>query len=217
MGHWYPVFLNLKGEKCLVVGGGVVAERKVWSLLECGARVKVVSPQATPALLRLAAEGAIEFEQRAFKPCDLNDLRPGRGLIFGATDDEQVNRQVFEEAFFRGLAVNIADNPDLCTFIVPAVLRRGSLGIAVSTEGKSPLLARRIRERLEKFWSPEYEELVDLLGKCREKVLLEVKDIARRQAIFSHLVDDIVLPLAEKGRFEEAKERLRQCLSSSWE
>jgi len=217
MDCWYPVFLNLKGERCLVVGGGAVAERKVHSLLECGARVKVVSPRVSPSLLKLAAEGIIELEQRGFNPDDLNDLRPGRGLIFGATDDAQVNECVFNEALLRGLAVNIVDNPKLCTFIVPSVLRRGSLSIAVSTGGKSPLLARRIREKLEELWGPEYEELVELLGKCREKVLAEVKSETERQAVFSRLVDDIVFPLAEQGRFEEAKERLQQCLLSSWE
>lgn len=214
MKGWYPIFLNIAGETCLVVGGGEVAERKVCSLLECGARVKVVARRASPALRQLAAEGRIELKEADFNPSDLDLLRPGKSLVFIATNIREVNREVFNEAAARGLAANTADDPELCDFLVPAVVRRGSLHIAISTEGKSPLLARRIREKLESEFGPEYAELVELLGDFRNVVLKSGLVRSDRRKAFLELVDSDLLELIRRGEKELAKERVFQCLSS---
>ena len=214
MKGWYPIFLNIAGETCLVVGGGEVAERKVAALLEHGARVKVVARRASPALRQLAAQGKIELKESAFNPSDLERLKPGRSLVFIATDDREVNREVFAEADALGLAANTADDPELCAFLVPAVVRRGSLHIAISTEGKSPLLARRIREKLEAEFGPEYAVLVELLGDFRSLVMRSGLDQSDRRKAFQELVDSDLLELIRQGKKELAKERVFQCLSS---
>lgn len=214
MSHLYPVFLNIEGQNCLVIGGGAVAERKVSALLECGARVRVVAPRIEPGLRRLAELGRISLDETSYSPVFLDDLSPGRSLVFIATDDRQVNRQAYEDSVARGLTVNTVDDPELCTFYVPASVRRGSLSIAVSTEGKSPLLARRIRENLESQFGPEYSEYIDLLGECREKVLKSRLDDKSRRSLFAELIDSNLLELIRTGRKDLAKERAYQCLSS---
>ncbi len=163
----YPLFALLEGRPCLVVGGGAVGERKVRDLLQAGAQVTVVSRALTPGLGTLAEAGSIRFIQGDFKPEHLE----GMTLVVGATDDAEVNRRVSAAAQARGLFVNIVDAPDLCTFIVPAQVRRGPLTIAVSTGGASPALARRLREELEQRFGPDYGLYLRVLQAVRDRVL----------------------------------------------
>ena len=142
---YYPAFLDLRGRNCLVVGGGIIAERKVESLVECGARVMVVTREATNELAGLAQSSIIELRLRDYASDDL----AGMFLVVAATDDPAVQARIGTEAKERGLLVNVVDDPANCTFIVPAVSRRGELAIAISTGGRSPALAARIREKLE--------------------------------------------------------------------
>ncbi|HAY22062.1 MAG TPA: siroheme synthase, partial [Desulfobacterales bacterium] len=135
----YPVFLNIDGRPCLVVGGGAIGERKVQDLLLAGARVSVVSREATPTLLDLARRGEILYRQEDFTPEHLD----GMVLVIGATNNLQTNREISAAAQARGLPVNIVDAPALCTFIVPATVRRGELTLAIGTGGQSPALAKK--------------------------------------------------------------------------
>ena len=177
------------------MGGGAVAERKVESLLECGALVKVVTREATSALAELARSGSIELGLRDY----ISDDLLGIFLVIAATDDPTVQARIGSEAKERGLLVNVVDDPANCTFIVPAVARRGELSIAVSTGGRSPALAARIREKLEGLFGPEYEEWVDLLGQLRETLALRFPDAEERKAAWYRVVDSNCLELIRRG------------------
>jgi len=160
---YFPAFLDLRGRRCLVVGGGPIAERKVLALLDCGARVCVVSPVATRALAALALAGRLDHRPRPFRPADLR----GCALAVAASGREAVDRAVARAARARRVLLNAVDRPALCDLILPSVLRRGELQIAVSTGGRSPALARQIRQRLEPLFGPEYAALVERAGRER--------------------------------------------------
>ncbi len=195
----YPIFAVIENLPCLVVGGGPVAERKVQDLLEAGAQVTVVSQGLTPGLTALAAQGRIHYRKDAFKPEHLE----GAVLVIGATDDPEVNARVSQEAKARGIWVNIVDAPALCTFIVPAQVRRGSLTIAVSTGGASPALARRLRQYLEGLFGPEYGPYLDLLSAVREKILETGRGRPDNAALFHRLAAAPLRPALARGEPEE--------------
>ena len=205
---YYPACLDLRGRTCLVVGGGEVALRKVESLLECGARVLVVARRPSDGMASLAQEGKIEAAWRNYQT---NDLR-GVFLVIAATDDEAVQQRIGREANERELLVNVVDDPSNCSFIVPAVARRGELAIAVSTGGRSPALAARIREGLEIMFGPEYEEWVDLLGDLRATVAARFPDSEERKAVWYRIVDSNCVELIRRGEREKARERLAEIL-----
>ena len=165
--NYYPVFLNLKNKLCVVIGGGKVAERKIKSLVECEAHIKLISPEITEDLKKLWQEKKIKWEQRRYKEGDLK----GAFLVIAATSDKEVQKKIFKEAEERGIFCNVVDVPELCTFIVPSVIRRGELCIAISTSGASPALSRRIREKLEKEFSPSWEYHLKLIRHIRQEVL----------------------------------------------
>lgn len=200
----YFISLDLAGKECLVVGGGQVAERKVRSLLECGARVKVVSPEISSGLKDMFEEGKIAYRCGFYDTSDLE----GVFLVIGSTDREEVNRRVAADCSALNIIVNIVDDPGKSSFFVPAVVRRGSLTIAVSTDGKSPLLARKIREELEDAYGPQYGEFLDMLGDMREEIMNGISDSKDRRDIFENIVDDTVLKLLKEGRMDLVKERI---------
>ena len=185
---YYPIFLNLQGKRCLVVGGGEVASRKVQGLLDAGAVVVVVSPALTEPLLALAQQGAIQHDARPFQDNDV----AGCALVIGATNQPAVNEAVSQAARQRGIWVNIVDTPAACDFIAPAIVRRGALQIAISTGGNSPTLAQRIRAQLEQTYGPQYAELLAWLGQERERIRRQVVVPAARTAHYAQLVDDIL-------------------------
>jgi len=162
----YPVTLNLQGRRCLVVGGGAVALRKVEGLLSEGAKVTVVSPRPIPPIMDLASKTVIGLESRGYWPGEAS----GYSLVFAATDDREANRKVFEDAKAAGVWVNVADDPALCTFHLPARLQRGDLLVAVSTAGRAPFAARRLRELLEKRFGPGWAEWVKAAARFRKTV-----------------------------------------------
>src|SRR6059058_4368896 len=164
MPDYFPAFLDLRGRRCLVVGGGAVADRKVHGLLQCGARVTVVSPALVPALGRLVAAGRVEHRARAFRRIDAR----GCVLVVSATGVAEVDDAVAEAARRHGALVNAVDRPARCDFIYGSVLRRGELQIAVSTGGRAPALAREIRRRLEPVVGAEYAALVESVGRARQ-------------------------------------------------
>jgi precorrin-2 dehydrogenase / sirohydrochlorin ferrochelatase len=163
----FPIFLKMAGRACLVVGAGSVGEDKIRSLILTGARVQVVAPRATPAVLGWVGAGRLRWEARTFVPTDLE----GMFLVIAATSSVDVNDRVFGEARRRGVLCNVVDDPERCDFYYPAVVRRGKLQIAVSTSGQSPALAQRLRRELENQFGPDYTGWVDHLGKQRKQLL----------------------------------------------
>jgi len=163
---YYPVFLDIAGKKCVVVGGGDVAARKIARLLDCGARVCVVSPNLVPELEKLKKDRLIEHIQDEYRADYLNDA----ALVIGATDDEKINASISLDARARSVPVNIVDDPQKCDFILPSLIERGDLMIACSTGGQSPALARHLREELESVYGEEYTVLVSILGQLRTKM-----------------------------------------------
>jgi precorrin-2 dehydrogenase/sirohydrochlorin ferrochelatase len=191
----YPMMVDLTGRRCLVVGGGAVAERKVALLLQCGAGVEVVSPKVTARLGALAASGRLLLRRRAFRPADL----AGAFLVVAATDDPEVNRAVAARRRRTGGLVNVADDPAACSFLVPSVIRRGDLTIAISTGGGSPALAKKLRRRLEQAVGPEYEAFLTALRRLRRRAKAAVADPAARQAIFRRAVASDLFEAAARG------------------
>jgi precorrin-2 dehydrogenase/sirohydrochlorin ferrochelatase len=183
--RYYPVQLDIRGRSCLVVGGGVVGTRKVETLLTCGAQVTVVSPAATEPLRGLAAEGAITLSLRDYASEDLS----GKFLVIGATDDEALNRRISADAEGRQILCNIADRPEVCSFILPAILQRGDLTITVSTSGKSPAFAKRLRRTLAAQYGPEYAAFLDLMGAIRQRLLAQAHAPDAHKPLFEALID----------------------------
>ena len=175
----FPMFLKLSARHCLVVGAGTIAESKITSLLEAGARVRVVAPEATPQVRSWAQSNTIEWRQRPFEPEDLE----GMFLVVAATSSTDLHERLFEEATARGVLCNIVDVPPLCDFYYPAVVQRGALQIAISTTGQSPALAQRLRKQLEEQFGPEYEEWLAQLGAAREMLLSGKLDPAERKRL----------------------------------
>jgi precorrin-2 dehydrogenase/sirohydrochlorin ferrochelatase len=206
---YYPVLLDLAGRRCVVVGGGKVAERKITALLECGANVVVISPQTTQAIGSLAQQGVIRLLSKAYTPGDL----VGTWLVVAAGPPE-VNATVVEDARRERALVNVVDDPERCDFIVPAVARRGPVVVAISTQGASPALARHLREMVEAQIGPEYELLAELLGRLRPEVMT-VGDDSRRRRAWEAILDSNALNLLREGRAEEAEAEARRCISSA--
>ncbi|HZN52886.1 MAG TPA: bifunctional precorrin-2 dehydrogenase/sirohydrochlorin ferrochelatase [Methylomirabilota bacterium] len=176
MPDYFPAFLDLRGRRCLVVGGGEIGERKTHALLDCGARVTIVSPSVTTRLAALAASGRLVHRARPFRRSDPR----GCALAVAATGDPRVDRVVAAAARRWRALVNVVDRPQHCDFIVPAVLRRGELQIAVSTGGRSPAIAREIRRRLERFFGPEYGELISRAGEARNRARAKARTSVER-------------------------------------
>lgn len=205
----YPVFLKLEDKLCVVVGAGRVAERRVRGLCDARARVRVVGVTATEGILKLADESVIHLYQRAFEPSDLD----GSALVIAATDHAGVNRAVQAAAKCRGILFCGADRHTDSDFIVPAVVRRGDLQVAISTGGNSPAYARLLRREIEAFWDDG--ELLDLMADLRRRVYARFPNAPeRRQAFWQQLVTDDTLALARKGKWAEIEERIEVCLSS---
>jgi precorrin-2 dehydrogenase/sirohydrochlorin ferrochelatase len=200
----YPVSLDVAGRRAVVVGDGAVSLGKADALLAAGALVTVVANGPAQALQRLQEAGAT-VERRGFEPADLD----GAFLCVAASDDPARRAAIFAEARARGVLVNLVDDTDHCDFAAPAVVRRGELVIAVSTGGRSPALARRLRQLLEERFGPEWEDLAALLGEVREQTLPLLPDLAERSRRWGEALElDELEALARAGRLDQARERL---------
>ena len=186
MHHSYPIYLNLSGESCLVLGGGKVAERKLKALLNCGARVTLVSPALSPAVRVLVDQNRIDYREDLYQPHYLEQQL----LVFCATDDPQVNRRAALDCQARKILVNCASEFDLCSFFVPAVHREGALAVAVSTAGNSPSLAARIRDQLAGLLAEDYPAYLTFLNESREKIIKRVSGSERRRSLLEELAAD---------------------------
>ena len=203
----YPAILLLEGRLAVVIGGGPVAERKVRTLLDAGAKVRVVASEVTKGIRARAEGGEIELVERRYERGDL----AGSAAAVAATDDEEVNRGVFAEATDSGIPVNVVDNVSLCTFIAPSIVRRGDLVVAISTGGNAPALAVRIRERLETEFGEEYARFLELMGELREQVTPPGDQDERANAWY-RVVDSDVMDLVGAGELERARARATELL-----
>ena len=193
--NYYPVLLDLKDKKALVVGGGKVAERKIETLLSCGALIRLVSRELTANLELLVENGDVLHVGDRFKEQDLDEVF----LVIAATDDKKLNRRVSEASHKRGLLVNAVDQPADCNFIVPSIVKRGALLVAISTSGKSPALAKKIRRELESQFGYEYGVFLALMGELRGEILSLGLPSAENSRIFHEIVDsDILNAIASK-------------------
>ncbi|MBI1884043.1 MAG: bifunctional precorrin-2 dehydrogenase/sirohydrochlorin ferrochelatase [Chlamydiae bacterium] len=207
---YYPIFLDLKGKDCVIFGGGEIAYRKTKSLIDCGARVSVYAPEAISEIEVLAHDGRIIFEKKQYEPDDL----VGAFLVIASTNQGDVNAAISREAQERGLLVNVVDDPEFCNFIAPSILRRGKLVIAVSTEGTSPAMAKKIREDLERNFGPEYEIFLEVMDASRKKIQERLPDEAARKAFFTDLIHSDYL---ERTRSGWTRERLREAIEKKLE
>ncbi len=199
---YYPIVLELAGRPCLVIGGGAVAERKVEGLLAAGATVTVVSPELAPGLAALVAAGRLRHVARAYRAGDLASAQ----LAFVATDDGVVNEAVAREGRERGVWVNAADDPAHCDFLLPSVLRRGDLVVAVATGGASPALSRAIREELEGYFTEDYAALAEVVAEVRQE--MKARGRLPDAEAWRRALDGDLRRLVAEGRRDEAKARL---------
>lgn len=209
MSHYYPIFVDLQNKPVLVVGGGSVAYRKVKTLLEHGAMVRIVSPQLIPELKALVDSVQCFWEGKEYSPTDIRDA----ALVFSCTDREEVNAEVSRNAQESFRLINVVDDPDKCTFIVPSILKQGDLTIAVSTGGSSPIVARQIRAELEKQYGEAFKDYLSLLKSWRKPVKAQLS--AKQKEIFwAKVTDGEVLKLIQNGRLDEAKGVVEKCFRS---
>ncbi len=197
--RYYPIYLDIQNRNCLVVGGGGVATRKVITLLNCGANVTVVSPDLSEQLRKLEGSPSLTMKQRPYQPGDLE----GMFLVIGATDDETLNRQISRDAEQRNTLCNIADRPEICNFILPSIVQRDDLVVTISTSGRSPALAKKLRKSLEARFGEEYGVLLRLMGSIRKKLLSQSHEPEAHKPIFERLINSDLTVLIKEGKTNE--------------
>src|SRR5262245_7526699 len=207
MGH-YPIFLEMKDRRCVVIGGGAVAQRKVEGLLAVEANVTVVSPSITDGLRVLLGQGKIRHVAREYRAGD----RAAYDLVFVATDNSEVNAAVSNEVQSLHIWVNSADDPDHCDFILPAVIRRGDLAVAISTGGVSPAATRAIREELDQYFREDYASFVQIAGQVRKE--LREKSVSPDPSKWNRALRGDFRRLIKEGKLVQAKDLLLETLGA---
>src|SRR5262245_6242034 len=213
MNTYYPVYIQLQEQPCIVIGGGKIAEGKADGLLAAEARVTVIAPDLTPRLQGLAKQNLITYISRVYQPGDLT----GAFLVICATDQTEINHQVWQEATANRQLVNVVDDTPRCNFIAPSILRKGDLTIAISTSGKAPALAVRLKERFQRELGPEYERFLELAGELREPLAKHIPDFETRKALWYELVDSEILDVLARGDEDSAKEIISQVVGFEFE
>ncbi len=203
---YYPAYLDLRDRPCVVIGGGTVAERKTLALLEAGAEVTIISPALTPKLHEFSDAGKITHLQKQYEESDLS----GQFLVIAATPSVEVNTLVARACRKRHVLVNVAVPPEESSFIVPSVVERGDLMIAISTSGASPALAKKIRQDIEQRYGAEYGLFLDKMSAIRNRVREEIPDEQKRHEVFQALVDSDVIDLIRQGKTHEAELRMAE-------
>lgn len=207
MNSLYPVFLKLSGRPCVVIGGGRVALQKVEALAAAGARLSVISPEMDPALWAMADEHGILLLERAYQPGDLD----GAFLAVVATNDRELNERIRQEALHKKVLCNVVDDPERCDFYVPSIVTTGDLKIAISTNGQSPTVAKKLRGELGALYGPVVAEITELLARARHTMRAEIPDYHERGRLLSDILGDCPLyDLEREG--QPAVDRLRKAL-----
>lgn len=204
--RYYPVGLDVTNKKCLVIGGGDVAQRKALKLIDYGADVNVVSRMLTPCLQNLAEAGRIGHINADYR----EDQLTGAFLVIGATDQPDVNAQISREARAKGILINIVDDPLECDFILPALLERGDLVIAILTGGSSPALAKKLRMDLEAHFGPEYETLLTIMGAVRQKILAKGLPSEENKKVFEAMIQSDLLTKIKEKRWDDIKRFIKE-------
>lgn len=207
---YYPLFADLNGRRCVVIGGGLIAQRKVTTLLSYGADLTVIAPAATRPIASYAARGKVRWIRRRFRPTDL----AGAWLVIAATDDADINHAVSETAQHQRVFTNVVDQTPLCTFIAPSIARRGPLTVAVSTGGASPTLAKRLRHELSARLGAEYVPMLRLLRSLRGVAKRRLPKYGDRKRYFDHLVAGRVFTLVRAGQPAAAKREALHLLAA---
>jgi precorrin-2 dehydrogenase/sirohydrochlorin ferrochelatase len=206
--RYYPIYLDMHGRNALVVGGGAVGSRKVQTLLRAGARVTVVSPQVTAAIRSLALTGELTWHERPYRASDMETMF----LAFSATDDPNLNHRIEADAIRHHVLCNFADAPDRGHFILPSIVARGDLLVSISTSGKSPAVARRLRQEMEAYFGEEYAPFLRLMGAIREQLLTRAHAPEDHRQIFDRLIDGGLLALVKAGDREGVDTLLQSVL-----
>ena len=210
---YYPISLDIQNRNCLVVGGGSVGTRKVMMLLECGATVSVVTLEATGKLVELSESGKIRLERRPFQTSDLH----GKFLVMGATDKPETNWEIYTAAQRLGVLCNIADHPEACDFILPAIVKQGDLTIAISTSGKSPAFAKKLRKDLEKEFGTEYADFLMLMGQIRKKLLSQDHEPEAHKHLFEQLIERKLIEMIKDDNIKGVDRLLFEIFGAGYE
>jgi uroporphyrin-III C-methyltransferase/precorrin-2 dehydrogenase/sirohydrochlorin ferrochelatase len=205
---YFPVFVKLKGQDCLVVGAGEIAARKIELLARAGAKITVIAQKISPQVSNLEASYPLNLLQKSFTPTDLRDYR----LVVSATDNNETNQLIAKTAREQNILVNVVDNPDLCSFIFPAIIDRSPVIAAVSSGGAAPVLARLLRARIESIIPPAYGQLAQLAEKFRHNVKKHIKEPAQRRIFWENIFQGSVAELVFAGNEQGAEQQLQQAL-----
>jgi siroheme synthase-like protein len=197
---YYPIYLDIEDRSVVIIGGGNVCARKAETMMKYGARVTVVSPEFTDEIEQWAREGSLSIRRKPYEAADLD----GANIVIASTDDQRVNEQIAADCRARRIPVNVVDVTPLCEFIVPAIIEKGSIQIAVSTGGKSPALARTLKEDLQRAIGPEYAEVNDVLGTLREEAKRVLPTDVDRKRFFDGIIASGVLEMLRDGRRRQA-------------
>ncbi len=206
---FFPIFMNLKKRPCLVIGGGKVAARKIHLLLKAKAKVKVIAPQLCNEVNGMATRGEIEYLAREFSESDIS----GSVLVIAATNQREVNKNVSRLSCKNGIPVNVVDQPDLCGFIMPSIIDRSPIQIAISTGGTSPVLARLLRTRLESYIPAAYGRLAQLVDGFRSQVIAKFSDTNQRRMFWEKILEGKVTELLFAGNQHAAKKALEKAIA----
>jgi len=213
MNTYYPVYIEMRAQPCTVIGGGKIAEGKVDGLLAVQAQVTVIAPELTQHLQQLAEQKQITYIPRKYQPGDLT----GAFMVICATDQAEINHQVWQDSSANHQLVNVVDDTPRCNFIAPSILRKGDLTIAISTSGKAPALAVRLKERFQRELGPEYERFLELAGELREPLSKHFPDFETRKALWYELVDSDILDVLADGDTSKAREIISQVVGIKFE
>lgn len=208
---YYPIYLDIENRRVVIIGGGNVCARKAETMMKYGARVTVVSPEFTDEIEKWAAEGCLQLRRKMYDEPDLD----GASIVIASTDDEGVNTRIAADCRRRHIPVNVVDVTHLCEFIVPAIIEHGSIQIAVSTGGRSPALARTLKEDLQRLVGPEYAEVNDALGSLRDAAKAKLPTDADRKRFFDGIIAAGILDMLREGRRRKAYETIaRECAAA---
>jgi siroheme synthase-like protein len=203
---YYPIYLDIENRDVVIIGGGQVCARKAETMMRYGARVTVVAPEFTGEIEQWAAEGKLTTRRKQYEEADLGSAN----IVIASTDNQMVNEKVAADCRRRRIPVNVVDVTPLCEFIVPAIIETGSIQLAVSTGGKSPALARTLKEDLQRLIGPEYAEVNDVLGSLRDGAKAILPTDMDRKDFFDGILARGILEMLRSGRRREAYETIRQ-------
>jgi siroheme synthase-like protein len=201
---YYPIFIDVEDRSVVIIGGGEVCARKAETMMRYGAKLTIVSPEFTPEIERWAGDGHLTIMRKRYETNDIEDAH----IVIASTDDTTVNERVAADARALRIPVNVVDVPRLCEFIVPAIVEKDGIQIAVSTGGKSPAIARTLKEDLNRTVGPEYSEINDLLGSLRDSAKATLPTDTDRKRFFDGIIASGVLNLLREGKRSDAYRRI---------